>query len=189
MDEQHLYIKNMVCPRCIMAVQDTLARAGADVLEVQLGHARILPGPNFSAESAKEGLQNLGFELLEDPEKKLSEEIRLHIHTYLRLTEAGKIHQTLSAWLGERLHKNYASLSKHFSRHQGTTIENYYIDCRIERVKALLQEGELNVSEIASQLDYSSVHYLSGQFKKVTGASITDYKKGLKNERRSLDEV
>lgn len=179
----------MVCPRCIMAVRDTLSRAGAEVLDVQLGNARILPTTNYSAEKAKNELQQLGFELLQDPEQQLSEQIRLHIHTYLRLTEAQEMHQTLSAWLAEQLHKNYASLSKHFSRYQGSTIENYYIRCRIERVKALLQEGELNVSEIASLLEYSSVHYLSGQFKKVTGSSITDYKKTLKNERRSLDEI
>ena len=189
MEEQHLYIKNMVCPRCIMAVQDTLARAGAEVLEVQLGFARLHPTAQFSKEKAKSDLQKLGFVVLQDPEQQLSEQIRLSIHRYLRLTETEEVKQTLSAFLAEELHKNYASLSKHFRKYQGTTIENYYILCRIERVKALLQEGELNVSEIASQLGYSSVHYLSGQFKKLSGTSISDYKKELKNGRRSLDEI
>lgn len=179
----------MVCPRCIMAVQDTLARAGAKVLEVQLGHARILPTTEFSEERARQDLQALGFVVLQDPEEQLSEHIRLHIHAYLRLTEGQETHQNLSAYLAGQLNKNYASLSKHFRKYYGTTIENYYILCRIERVKALLQEGELNVSQIADQLSYSSVHYLSGQFKKVTGTSVTDYKKDLTNERKSLDEI
>jgi YesN/AraC family two-component response regulator len=189
MEEQHLYIKNMVCPRCIMAVQDTLARAGAHVLEVQLGHARIVPVSGFSKEKAVENLHSLGFEVLQNPEEQLSEHIRLHVHAYLRLTEKQETHQNLSAYLAEQLNKNYASLSRHFRKYQGTTIENYYILCRIERVKALLQEGGLNVSQIAHLLGYSSVHYLSGQFKKVTGASVTDYKKDLTKERRSLDEI
>lgn len=189
MEEQQLYIKNMVCPRCIMAVQEVLARAGAEVQEVQLGYARMHTGPSFSMEQAAEDLQSLGFAVLHDPEQKLTEQIKLHIHTYLRLSEQEQVQHTLSTYLSEELNKNYAALSKHFRKHSGATIENYSILCRIERVKALLQEGELNVSEIADKLGYSSVHYLSGQFKKVTGYSVSDYKKELPAERKSLDKL
>lgn len=187
MSEQLLHIKNMVCPRCIMVVRDILEKNGVEVKEVKLGQARIVTPENFSTLSLKEDLLSVGFELLQDPEEQLTEGIRLKIHEYLRLSEEDKLHSNLSAFLTETLHKNYTALSKHFAFHFGQTIENYYIHCRIERVKELLQDKQMNVSQIADKLGYSSVHYLSGQFKKVTGNSISEYKQMFKSNRTPLD--
>lgn len=179
----------MVCPRCVMAVQDTLEKQGADVVEVKLGYAQLKPSPEFSIDAAARALKALGFDLLTEPDEQLTEQLRLKIHEYLQLTEEHKVHATLSSFLAEQFHKNYTALSKHFARHYGQTIEAYYISCRLERVKALLQEGELNVSQIADKLGYSSVHYLSSQFKKVTGTSISHYRTGNTGERLYLDEL
>ncbi|WP_017732880.1 helix-turn-helix domain-containing protein [Nafulsella turpanensis] len=189
MEEKILHIKNMVCPRCIMVVRDTLEDLGAEVEDVQLGYAQIRSGENFSITEAEGRLKKLGFELLNDPDAQLTEQIRLKILEYLKLEETKGAATTLSSYLADSLHRNYSSLSKHFTRHYGLTIENYYIRCRIERVKALLDEGELNVSQIADKLGYSSVHYLSGQFKKITGSSITAYKEGLNPDRNFLDKL
>lgn len=189
MKEKVLHIKNMVCPRCVMVVQDALESLGAEVEEVKLGYARIQSGPGFSTQKAAEALERLGFELLTKQDEQPTEQLRLKILEYLQLSEAHKVLATLSHFLAEAFHKNYTALSKHFARHYGQTIEAYYIGCRIERVKALLQEGELNVSQIADKLGYSSVHYLSNQFKKVTGTSISHYKTGNSGERLFLDEL
>lgn len=179
----------MVCPRCVMVVQDSLEKQGAEVLEVNLGHAHVKVPEGFSMASAGNILKNLGFELLTDPEQQLTEQLRLKILEYLQLSETKRPQGTLSAFLADALHKNYTALSKHFTRHYGQTIEGYYINCRIERVKALLQEEELNMSQIADKLGYSSVHYLSAQFKKVTGLSVSTYMSGKRGKRLFLDEL
>lgn len=179
----------MVCPRCVMVVRDTFEKLGAEVVEIKLGYARLKTTPEFSIEAADKALTAVGFELLSDYDEQLTEQLRLKILEYLHLSEEHKVHTTLSSFLAEQFHKNYTALSKHFARHYGQTIEAYYISCRIERVKALLQEAELNVSQIAEKLGYSSVHYLSSQFKKVTGTSISHYKTGNTGERLYLDEL
>lgn len=189
MEETLLHIKNMVCPRCIMAVRSTLEKQGLKVQEVELGHAKVVAPKEFPLKALEEDLVSLGFEILKDPEQQLTEQIRLKVQEYLQLTEDNNAHTTLSIFLTEALHKNYTALSKHFAHHYGQTIENYSIHYRIERVKELLNDSELNVSQIADKLNYSSVHYLSGQFKKVTGVSVSEYKNNLKGTRTPLDKV
>ena len=189
MEETQLHIKNMVCPRCIMVVRSTLEKHGAEAVKVELGDARFLAQPDFSLQAIERDLNALGFQILKDPEEQLTEQIRLKVLEYLRLSEDKVPQITLSAFLTESLHKNYTALSKHFARQFGQTIETYSIHCRIERVKELLHDSELNVSQIADKLNYSSVHYLSGQFKKVTGISISEFKNSQKGSRTSLDKV
>lgn len=189
MEETLLHIKNMVCPRCIMAVRIALENQGLQVQEVELGHAKVVAPKDFPLKVLEEDLVKLGFELLKDPEQQLTEQIRVKVQEYLRLTEENRAPTTLSNYLTEALHKNYTALSKHFANHYGQTIENYSIHYRIERVKELLHDSELNVSQIADKLNYSSVHYLSGQFKKVTGFSVSEYKINLKGSRTPLDQL
>ncbi len=182
----------MVCPRCIMAVQDILekkATEGVEILKVDLGIARINAPDTFTATSIQDELQSIGFELLQDPEEQLTENIRINILKFLKLNEEGSLHLTLSGFLTDALHKNYTALSKHFTRQTGQTIENFYIHAKVERVKELLQDSQMNASQIADKLNYSSVHYLSGQFKKVTGVSISEYKNLVKNSRTPLDKI
>src|SRR5699024_8440145 len=95
----------------------------------------------------------------------------------------------LSGYLSEKLHQNYSSLSTVFSESEQTTIEKYLIHLKIERVKEWLSYGELTLSEIAYKLNYSSVAYLSRQFKQITGLSVTDYKKARDSFRKPLDGV
>ena len=179
----------MVCPRCIMAVQNALEEQGLQVQEVRLGYAIVKTDEQETSEAVESSLRSLGFELLKDPDQQLTEQIRLKVHEYIRLTEESKAHTTLSAFLTDVLHKNYSALSKHFAQTYGQTIENYSIRYRIERVKELLNDSELNVSQIADKLNYSSVHYLSGQFKKVTGTSISEYRNRPAGFRKPLDQI
>lgn len=185
----HLYIKNMVCPRCITAVRNELEKAGINVLLVELGEAEIKN--ELSPEELQHvdrSLQALGFELINDRKSRIIEQIKNGI-VYLVHHSVETLNTNLSAWLADKLHYDYTYLSNLFSEVEGTTIEKYYIAQRIEKVKELLVYDELSLAEIADALGYSSAAYLSGQFKKVTGLTPTFYKSIKENKRRKIDEL
>jgi AraC-like DNA-binding protein len=108
---------------------------------------------------------------------------------YVQDLEENEEPPKVSAYLSEKLHQNYSSLSSVFSEQEETTIEKYVIYLKIERVKELLSYGEMTLSEIAWKLNYSSVAYLSSQFKQITGMSVTDYKKARDSFRKPLDGI
>lgn len=180
----------MVCPRCIVVVQNELHAMGADVHEVVLGHARVTLPSNLSLEHIEQRLKAWGFELIFNEEEILLEQTKVGVLHYLKhVEERAKDAQRLSDFIAKHVGRNYNYISKVFSKHMGYTLGSYFIHVRIEKVKELIDYNQLNVSEIAHTLGYSSVHYLSNQFKKVTGGSISDYKKGQGATRVSLDEV
>lgn len=177
----------MVCPRCIKVVTDELMALGAEVLHVELGYASIrFPASEIQIIRISEVLEKQGFELLEDEDSVLLENIKINLIGYLAHVENNKEVECLSMFLSRKIGKNYSLISKHFSKNRRKTIERYFIGLKIERVKELLDYNELTLSQIASRLGYNNVHYLSSQFKKITGESVTDYKKG-KPKRNSLD--
>ncbi len=185
----HLYIRNMVCPRCITAVRNELAKAGATVLSIELGEAYIKEELNpEEIRQLEQSLQVLGFELIGDRKGRIIEQIKTEIVNLIH--HSGEILTTnLSTWLAARLNYEYTYLSSLFSEVEGTTIEKYYIAQRIEKVKELLVYDELSLAEIADALGYSSAAYLSGQFKKVTGLTPTFYRSIKENKRRKIDEL
>ncbi|MGB5929094.1 MAG: helix-turn-helix transcriptional regulator [Cyclobacteriaceae bacterium] len=180
----NLNIKNMVCPRCILVVKNTLTELGANVLTIRLGYVSIQIPQNVSKDIIESQLNTYGFELLEDKEEVLMEQIRLGIQRYLEQLESTSKEVMLSDFLAHEIGKNYNFLSKLFSRNKGITVEAHYINKRVDRVKELIKYDELNLSEIAIKLGYSSVHYLSSQFKRVTGLSVSDYKEVKINENQ-----
>ncbi|WP_207432946.1 AraC family transcriptional regulator [Sabulibacter ruber] len=186
--EQHLHIKNMVCPRCIATVTDVLQQQGLDVKEVKLGEA-FVSGEQVDRHQLNAALQVHGFELLQEKDEQLTDQIKTTLLEYLRHSEKEYQPITTSVYLAEKLGMSYQHLSKVFSQHTNTTIEKYLIRLKIERVKELISYGELTLSEIAYRLRYSSVQHLSNQFKKVTGISVTDYKKDPQVERLPLDDL
>lgn len=179
----------MVCPRCILVVTNTLTELGAHILTIRLGYAYIQMPPTISKEEIESRLETYGFELLEDKEEVLMEQIILGIQHYLEQLETSFKEVMLSDFLADEIGKNYNFLSKLFSRNKGITIEAHYINKRVDRVKELLKYDELNLSEIAIKLGYSSVHYLSSQFKRVTGFSVSDYKEVMRNENRYYKNI
>lgn len=165
-----LYIKNMVCDRCIMAVRAVLTRCcGIEPLAVELGEVR-LPRPLTEPEheTLRRELEDLGFELLEDRRQQLVARLRGAVIELVRHPE-GVRRERLSDWLVRRLGHDYDSLSRLFSEVTGTTLEKYLIAQKIEYAKELLIYDELSLAEIADRLGYSSGAYLSAQFKSVTG--------------------
>jgi AraC-like DNA-binding protein len=179
-----IYIKYMVSNRCKMAVKEALTSLGLHFIVVDLGEVEIME--NISADQRKE-LSNLlhmkGLELMDDKRTILIGKIKKVIIEMVHYSEE-MVKVNFSDLLSEKLNYDYTYLSNLFSEVQGTTIEHFIISHKIERIKELIIYGELNVSEIAWKLNYSSIAHLSNQFKKVTGLSPTHFKQ-LKDKRRS----
>ncbi|MFT4802616.1 MAG: AraC-like DNA-binding protein [Flavobacteriaceae bacterium] len=184
-----IYIKNMVCNRCKMVVKSTLKKLGLVPVQVELGEV-VLEENDISPikEQLKQELQSLGFDLLDDKRTKTIEKIK-NLIVNLVQNKNSNLQITLSDYLTKELHRDYSALSNLFSQVEGITIEKYYIFQKIEKVKELLVYDELTLSEIAFQLNYSSVAYLSNQFKKVTGLTPSHFKKMRTIKRRPLDEL
>lgn len=185
-----LYIKNMVCQRCIRVVKEDLAKLDFKVLEAELGRVQI--EGSLSDEQSIEIdklLQKSGFERLHDPQDRIIEAIKTLVIGHIRGTHKKPLHSNFSTFLGEELGISYYSISKLFSRRENMTLERYIILQKVERVKELLLYDEKRLKEIASDLGYSSVAHLSGQFKKITGLSPTAYKIQMQPKRFPLDQI
>jgi len=184
-----LYIKNMVCDRCIMAVKHELDKNKIAYQAIELGEAELTKElPDSKLQQFSKSLLLLGFELIEDRKARMISKIKRAVIELIR--NSASLHKTrLSAYISEKLHKDYDSLSSMFSEVEGITLEKHFIEQKIERVKELLVYNELTLSQIASDLGYSSVNHLSTQFKKITGLTPTHFKKIGAQKRKSLDQV
>lgn len=184
-----IYIKNMVCPRCIMVVQSELEKSGFTPLSVSLGEVVFEKELAVSCqEIIAKTLQNVGFEIIEDQKKQGVEKVKNLIIDLVQ-NQNSVLKNTLSDYLSTQLNCDYKYITTLFTELEGTTIEKYFIAQKIEKVKELLVYNELTLSEIAFQLQYSSVAHLSNQFKSVTGLTPS-YFKNLRADRRiPLDQV
>jgi len=186
-----LAIKNMVCDRCIKVVRDELEGLGLTVENIELGSAEIEGELSALQEKAvKERLEINGFELLEELRLVLVEHIKKLVIDEVQHLKGNKPkHQNFSDYLSEKCGYEYSYLSHLFSSITGQTIERYVISQKIEKVKEWLSYGELTLSEIAWRLDYSSAAHLGNQFKKETGQTPGQFKKGAALGRKALDRV
>ncbi len=179
----------MVCPRCIDTVKDIFANLDIETTHVELGEAVISKSiNNEEKQNLAEQLKERGFELLEDKTSKLIAQIKTTIIDQIHYN-AENLNVNFSTLLSEKLNHDYTSLSKLFSTVEGITIEKYILKQKIEKVKELIIYDELNLSEIAIQLNYSSVAHLSSQFKKETGMAPTMFKKLENRNRNTLDSL
>jgi AraC-like DNA-binding protein len=177
----------MVCIRCKMVVKEELDKLGLKYAAVELGEANILsPLSSRQYNQFKAALLRSGLELMDDKKSVLIEKIK---NVVVELVHYSREPLTVnfSEFLSGKLNHDYTYLANLFSEVQGTTIEKFFIAHKIERVKELLVYDELNLTEIASEMHYSSVSHLSIQFKKVTGLTPSHFKH-LKNKRRSMLE-
>ena len=184
-----VYIKNMVCNRCIMVVKSELEKLGFHAVSLALGEAELDRELNDSERATiSRHLQAFGFELIDDKKSRLIGQIKSSIIELVH-QQNSELKINLSDYLGSKLHHDYTYISNLFSEVEGTTVEKYFIAQKIEKVKELLVYDELSLSEIAFQLNYSSVAHLSNQFKKVTGLTPSHFKKIGTDKRKPLDEV
>jgi len=184
-----LYVKNMVCPRCITSVEQILTNNKLQAKYVSLGEVELVDELDANnLERLADDLRKTGFELLDNSRQKLIEKIKNIIITKVRLS-AAENNQNYSDILSKSLHKDYSYLSGLFSEVEGITIEKFIINQKIEKVKELIIYNEFSISEIAYELGYSSVAHLSNQFKKVTGLTPSHFKLVGQNKRKSIDNI
>ena len=189
MQKTQLRIKNMVCDRCKMAVEQVLKDVGLTPERIDLGEVWVSDVPTEAQlAQLKTRLEALGFEQLDNQRQQMIERMKTAIIALVHHHQGNKT-LNLSVYLSQLLHRDYSALSKLFSEVTGLTIERYFIMQRIERVKELIRYDELTLTEIAYQMNYSSVAHLSSQFRSVTGMTPTQFRFMKTAQRANLDEV
>lgn len=182
-------IKNMVCKRCIMAVEQIFDEAGIEVKNIQMGKVKTKHEvEKVQFDQINRQLKKIGFEIINDSKSRLIEEIKNITIDYV-YNETAERKVNFSEYLTDRLHLDYSYLSTLYSSVEDSTIEKHLIQLKIERVKEFLVYDEKTLSEIAYEMGYSSVAHLSGQFKKNTGFTPTYFKKLKEQKRKSIDNV
>lgn len=184
-----LHIKNMMCDCCLRVVKEDLGALGLIIESVVLGKAVVLiDTERTSLRQVSEALAKLGMGLIAGREEMVVEQTKQAVVDLIhRMNNVNSIVQK-SEYLVGKLGMSYQQLSRLFSKHEGMTLEKYIILHKIERIKELIDQDEFTLSEIAWMMDYSSVQYLSSQFRKYTGYTVSDYKAGA-GGRVSLDKL
>lgn len=184
-----LFIKNMVCYRCKVVVGRILKMHNIDSNYIELGEVELTNSINSDQlKLIEEELEILGFELIDDKRSKIIEQVKTLIITLVHQQDV-ELKVNLSDYLTEKINLDYKYISNLFSEMEGQTIEKYFIQQKVEKVKELMVYDELSLSEIAFQLNYSSVAHLSAQFKKVTGLTPTVFKQLSKHNRKAIDKI
>ncbi|KUJ52935.1 helix-turn-helix domain-containing protein [Chryseobacterium sp. JAH] len=184
-----IFIKNMVCNRCISAVAGIFDHSEIKIKSIGLGEvdaeSEISESELIQLENK---LQEIGFEIIKNPSQQLIENIK-----NLVILKVGRLDTdenfVLSNFLSSALHKDYSTLSKVFSQNESVTLEQYYILQKIEKVKELLFNNDFTLTEIAGHMGYKSVQHLSSQFKSITGNTPTEFKKLKDQNRKPLDFI
>lgn len=186
-----LFIKNMVCLRCLKTVMRLVEEVGGEIKHIALGEVELSQSLTLPQTEQLTGLLiEEGFELLDSKASRLVSEIKNLIIREIHMKEGKKPHSSnYSAYVSSQLNYDYSYLSKLFSAVTGITVEKYIIAQKVERIKELLTYGELTVSEIAWELDYSSPQHMAKQFKQVTGLSPGDFRRDHSHERNQLDRI
>lgn len=180
----------MVCDRCIRAVRGIFEREGVELVSVELGRVQTKDAiATDKIARIKYALADEGFEWLDDRKVRLVEEMKALIIQLVQQGELDEMKENLSIYLSSRLHRDYAQLSQLFSLIENTTVEQFFILQKIEKVKEWLVYNEYTLGEIAFRLGYSSVAHLSAQFKKVTGFTPSAFRQLKDHHRKPLDKI
>ena len=179
----------MVCDRCKKTVTKILCDLGIEHKPVLLGEVHLVEQiPALLKAELDSRLVSEGFELIDNRKSRLIEQIKKALIELIQNEYPDK-RINLSKYLAQQLNHDYSYLSNLFSSVEGKTIEHYFIQQKIEKVKELLVYDELTLSEIAYKLGYSSVAHLSSQFKKITGLTPSHFKTIGSSKRQSLDSL
>ncbi len=185
-----LRLKNMTSHCCLRIVREELEKLGVKVNSISLGEVDItyhLTDPGF--DTIRQTLSDSGFELILNREEAIVEQIKIAVIELIHLSNNSNSIIRNSDYLVDKIQLSYQYLSNLFSQHEKMTLEKFIILNKIEKVKELISYEELTLSEIAYQMGYSSVQYLSTQFKNITGLSVTEYKRDPVQNRIPLDDL
>jgi len=184
-----IYIKNMVCERCITAVSGIFNEINIDVKNITLGEAETASEiPDEKLLLLEKHLEEIGFERIKDSSRQLVEKIKNLIIKKISELDIDEDF-LLSEFLSSTLNKDYSSVSRTFSQNENITLEQFFILQKIEKVKELLLYNEFTLTEIAGKLGYKSVQHLSSQFRSSTGFTPSEFKKLKIHNRKPLDQV
>lgn len=184
---EEYFIRGMICNRCLKVLREELSAIGVEVKDIRLGRVQIMyNSKEIRFSKIEKVLQENEFEILKDKESILAEQTKKWIIKFIWDTEQ---EENLSDFLGKEMNKNYQVLSRNFSKIFGQTLERYYIQFKIERVKELVEYKELSFSEIAYSLGYQNTSALSRQFKRETGMTMKAYKELETSKRIPIDVI
>ncbi|PZU11218.1 MAG: AraC family transcriptional regulator [Chryseobacterium sp.] len=184
-----IFIKNMVCGRCISAVTSIFNEVQVKIKSINLGEVETASDVSEQdLENIEKKLSETGFERIKDSAHQLIEKIKNLIITKISELDIDE-NFLLSEFLISKIHKDYSSLSKTFSQNENVTLEQFFILQKIEKVKELLLYNEFTLTEIAGKLGYKSVQHLSSQFRNSSGFTPTEFKKLKVHNRKPLDLI
>jgi len=187
---QALHIKNMLCHCCIKLIYLIFDKHHIKIINIKPGFVEIEYDENkLTLNDIDEILRENGMQIIKSREEQIVEKIKQSVAELIY--ESGNINSILrkSDYLVEKLAMSYQQMSKIFSKHENMTLEKYIIKNKIEKIKELIDSEEYSLSEIAYMMDYSSVQYLSNQFKKETGMTVSEYKKTNMKNKKSIDRL
>ena len=179
----------MVCPRCIMSVEQLLEKNKLQAKYVRLGEVELTKEPGKAKlQQFADDLKQTGFELLDDQKMQLLEKVK---NLLIQKVQSGNIddHFSIRKFITDHIFKDYSSISRLFSEVEGITIEQFFILQKIEKIKEWLVYNEQSLSQMAFNLGYSSTQHLSNQFKKFTGMTPSQFKQQGALHRKSIDGV
>lgn len=184
------YIKNMISNCCIILLRERLHEKGIIVHDIRLGSVTFSFNPEeIAVDEIYSVIHSIGLEIIQTREIQLVEQIKTAIIELIHYMNNVDSIARKADYLVEKLGYNYQYLSRLFSAHEPVTLERFIILQKIEKIKELIFSGEFTLSEIAYMMDYSSVQYLSTQFKKVTGFSVSDLKEDIQSRKKPLDKL
>ena len=180
----------MVCQCCLRVIREELQKAGVEVEEISMGKAVIsYDAGKVTMEDIRQVLLLLGTDLIESREQRLVEDIKQGVIELIHQMNNVDSIVRKSEYLVEKIGLSYPYLSRIFSAHEHITLEKYIILNKIERIKELIDQEEFTLSEIAFMMDYSSVQYLSNQFKQATGMTVSEYRESDRSSKKPLDRL
>lgn len=180
----------MVCDRCGMIIRQQLENLGFTVKQIGLGSAEIVPEPNEEQmQLISAALKVPGFELIDNETDKTVEAIKNAVIELVHHSDLSELHFSFSDLIAAKAGRDYAYLSRLFSNSQDMTIERFIIEQKVEKIKELMEYGQLNLNEIAYQMGYSSSAHLSTQFKSVTGQTPTQFRASKEKRRKAIDKI
>lgn len=180
----------MVCNCCMRIIRQELEKLPVKIIFLGLGEITLeIDHQKTNLKNIEAILEKEGFPVLTDKEKILVEQIKTAVIELIHFASNKSSIIRNSDYLVEKLDMSYQILSTVFSKHEGITLEKFIILHKIEKVKELINYNELTLSEIAYDMGYSSVQYLSTVFKSITGISVTEYKKSPGFERKAINDI
>ena len=182
-----IHVKNMVCSRCTEAVEYIFKEQGVVIKNIELGQVIVDEITEQQILSIESNLNQKGFEILKEKNSILIQKIKNIIINHVESHPESK--QKFSEFLSKKIGYDYSYISRIFSSNTGYTIEKYFLLQKIEKTKELIKYDELNLSEIAYKLNYSSVAHLSKQFKQVTGMNPSEFKRQQNLQRKGIDQI